>query len=383
MIGSSADSPVLSARRELSFIQVINVGQRFLVNRVQDYIQSKIVYYLMNIHVQKHSIYLCRHGESEHNVQGCIGGDSELSARGKEFSRALRVFLEKQKIPDLKVWTSQLRRSIQTAEELCVPYEQWKILNEIDAGICEEMTYEKIEETYPNEFILRDQDKYHYRYPGGEVSGNRNNVLRDESSGVLTRRSRVFCAIALDVLPRMMALDLRTEHLALSTERSYQDLVQRLEPVIMELERQGNVLVVCHQAVMRCLLAYFLDKSANDLPYLKCPLHVVLKLTPVAYGCKVEMFDLKVEAVNTHRDRPLGGRRQDVALPALLRRNSFTPLSSHDQAKRPRLFSVGNQPPRKLTSAPALTQPHLSESAELSESPVSSDARGISAVTDS
>ena len=45
--------------------------------------------------------------------------------------------------------------------------------------------------------------------------------------------------------------------------QSYQDLVQRLEPVIMELERQGNVLVICHQAVMRCLLAYFLDKSAG------------------------------------------------------------------------------------------------------------------------
>lgn len=31
----------------------------------------------------------------------------------------------------------------------------------------------------------------------------------------------------------------------------------------MELERQGNVLVICHQAVMRCLLAYFLDKNAG------------------------------------------------------------------------------------------------------------------------
>ncbi len=31
----------------------------------------------------------------------------------------------------------------------------------------------------------------------------------------------------------------------------------------MELERQENVLVVCHQAVMRCLLAYFLDKTAG------------------------------------------------------------------------------------------------------------------------
>lgn len=39
--------------------------------------------------------------------------------------------------------------------------------------------------------------------------------------------------------------------------------MQRVEPVIMELERQENVLVICHQAVMRCLLAYFLDKSAG------------------------------------------------------------------------------------------------------------------------
>ncbi|KAM9758949.1 6-phosphofructo-2-kinase/fructose-2,6-bisphosphatase 2 isoform 6-T6 [Menidia menidia] len=255
--------------KDLSLIKVINVGRRFLVNRVQDYIQSKIVYYLMNIHVHSHSIYLCRHGESNHNVEGRIGGDAELSPRGKQFAHALRDFIDEHKLSDLKVWTSQLRRTIQTAEELGVPYEQWKILNEIDAvssqssdplknsfhgGVCEEMTYEMIQETFPEEFVLRDQDKYHYRYPGGE---------------------------------------------------SYQDLVQRLEPVIMELERQGNVLVICHQAVMRCLLAYFLDKGAEDLPYMKCPLHTVLKLTPVAYGCKVEMFYLNVEAVNTHRDRPL------------------------------------------------------------------------------
>ncbi|KAF1390233.1 hypothetical protein PFLUV_G00055950 [Perca fluviatilis] len=317
----------------LSFIQVINVGRRFLVNRVQDYIQSKIVYYLMNIHVHSHSIYLCRHGESHYNVEGRIGGDSELSERGKQFSAALKGFVEEHHLSDLKVWTSQLRRTIQTAEELGVPYEQWKILNEIDAGVCEEMSYELIKETYPEEFAMRDQDKYHYRYPGGE---------------------------------------------------SYQDLVQRLEPVIMELERQGNVLVICHQAVMRCLLAYFLDKSADDLPYLKCPLHTVLKLTPVAYGCKVDMFDLKVEAVNTHRDRPLTGRdatkvstgfepgtlrfmnkvSTDAVPPAFLRRNSFTPLSSQDQIKRPRLYSMGNPPQARMSQAPALPSMQFSEVSE-------------------
>lgn len=31
------------------------------------------------------------------------------------------------------------------------------------------MTYEMIQMTFPEEFAMRDQDKYHYRYPGGEV----------------------------------------------------------------------------------------------------------------------------------------------------------------------------------------------------------------------
>ncbi|KAG8147691.1 hypothetical protein E2320_022376, partial [Naja naja] len=103
------------------------------------------------------------------------------------FARSLGQFINDQNIKDLKVWTSQMKRTIQTAEALKVPYEQWKVLNEIDAGVCEEMTYEEIQENYPLEFALRDQDKYRYRYPKGE---------------------------------------------------SYEDLVQRLEPVIMELERQ-------------------------------------------------------------------------------------------------------------------------------------------------
>ncbi|KAB5546686.1 hypothetical protein PHYPO_G00074870 [Pangasianodon hypophthalmus] len=299
--------------KERSFIQVINVGQRFLVNRVQDYIQSKIVYYLMNIHMHKHTIYLCRHGESEHNVQGLIGGDAGLSAHGKEFAIALRDFIVDHRLVDLKVWTSQLKRTIQTAEALGVPYEQWKILNEIDAGICEEMSYDMIKEKYPDEFAMRDQDKYHYRYPGGE---------------------------------------------------SYQDLVQRLEPVIMELERQGSVLVISHQAVMRCLLAYFLDVSADDLTYLRCPLHVVLKLTPVAYGCKVDMFDLNVEAVNTHRNRPLANSKHE----AVMRRNSFTPMSSQDQVKRPEVFSVGNPPCTPLPPSLSSTDvPEAQETDELDE----------------
>ncbi|XP_057711897.1 6-phosphofructo-2-kinase/fructose-2,6-bisphosphatase 3 isoform X3 [Corythoichthys intestinalis] len=232
--------------RELSFIKVIDVGRRFLVNRIQDHTQSKIVYYLMNIHVQPRTIYLCRHGESMDNLEGRLGGDAGLSPRGRQ-------------------------------------------------GLCEDMTYDEIKEKFPEEFALRDEDKYYYRYPAGE---------------------------------------------------SYQDLVQRVEPVIMELERQENVLVICHQAVMRCLLAYFLDKSADEMPYLKCPLHTVLKLTPVAYGCKVESISFNVEAVNTHRDRPEEVKKGPGSL---IRRNSVTPLTTPEtNIKKPRIDDLDEAPVQEL-----------------------------------
>lgn len=35
--------------------------------------------------------------------------------------------------------------------------------------MCEEMTYDEMKEKFPEEFVLRDEDKYYYRYPAGEV----------------------------------------------------------------------------------------------------------------------------------------------------------------------------------------------------------------------
>jgi broad specificity phosphatase PhoE len=52
------------------------------------------------------------------------------------------------------------------------------------------------QQAYPDDFANRDEDKFNYRYRGGE---------------------------------------------------SYRDVVVRLEPVIMELERQENILIIGHQ----------------------------------------------------------------------------------------------------------------------------------------
>ncbi|CAF3840962.1 unnamed protein product [Rotaria sordida] len=252
--------------KQFSFIKIFNCGERFLVHKIGGHIQSRVVYFLMNIHVTPRTIYLTRHGESELNVQQRIGGDSPLSLNGRMYADALAEYVANENIPDLIVWTSQMQRTIQTAAKINAPKEQWKALNEINAGICEGLTYLEIAHRYPEEFAARDQTKYHYRYPGGE---------------------------------------------------SYQDLVARLEPVIMELERAENVLVVCHQAVARCILAYFLNKDAVDLPYTKVPLHTVIKLTPMAYGCLMECIPLGTEAVNTHRERPKNCRSDRTISEAL------------------------------------------------------------------
>ena len=41
-----------------------------------------------------------------------------------------------------------------------------------------------------------------------------------------------------------------------------------------------------------------------ELPYLKVPLHTVIKLTPIAYGCIREDIQLGTPAVDTHRPKP-------------------------------------------------------------------------------
>ncbi|GFR58367.1 6-phosphofructo-2-kinase/fructose-2,6-bisphosphatase, partial [Elysia marginata] len=58
-------------------------------------------------------------------------------------------------------------------------------------------------------------------------------------------------------------------------------------------------------------------RISDDLPYLKVPLHTVIKLTPVAYGCRVEFDSLDIPAVDTHRERPSNVTRNRSTCEAL------------------------------------------------------------------
>lgn len=156
----------------------------------------------------------------------------------------------------MTIWTSTLKRTIQTARFLAAETAwktlEWKALDELESGLCDGMTYEEIEREYPEDFRARDDDKYNYRYRGGE---------------------------------------------------SYRDVVIRLEPIIMELERSENVIIVTHQAVVRCIFAYFNNLHQSKSPWMEVPLHTLMKLTPKAYGTQEERFPANIPAVSTWRPK--------------------------------------------------------------------------------
>jgi 6-phosphofructo-2-kinase/fructose-2,6-biphosphatase len=63
----------------------------------------------------------------------------------------------------VSVLTSTMQRTIETARYLPFPKLRWKALDEIDAGICDGLTYKEISAKLPDEFQSRRADKLRYR----------------------------------------------------------------------------------------------------------------------------------------------------------------------------------------------------------------------------
>jgi len=273
------------------YIKVYN-SKKFVIHNVRGYLPLKVVHFIMNLHTLPRTFYLSRHGQSEYNLLGKIGGDSGLSKNGEEYARRLGKFAkdvigtktitneegkESKVAKPARLWTSTLRRTKETAKYIehdaidvtwdngdknewvqCRPNEL-RNLDELYAGNCDGMTYKEIETVYPDEFAARQSDKLKYRYPRGE---------------------------------------------------SYLDVMLRLEPLAHDMERvRETLLVVAHQGILRVLLAYFTGLDRNEAPYVKIPLNHIIKLSTHAYGCDKEVICLmqKGEMLDDGQDEPPEG----------------------------------------------------------------------------
>ncbi|XP_052483557.1 6-phosphofructo-2-kinase/fructose-2,6-bisphosphatase isoform X3 [Gossypium raimondii] len=234
---------------EGSYIKMIDMasghGGQIQVNNISGYLPGRIVFFLVNTHLTPRPILLTRHGESRDNVRGRIGGDSVLSDTGEIYMKKLANFVEKRLKSErtASIWTSTLQRTILTASPIVgFPKIQWRALDEINAGVCDGMTYEEIKKNMPEEYESRKKDKLRYRYPRGE---------------------------------------------------SYLDVIQRLEPVIIELERQrAPVVVISHQAVLRALYAYFADRPLKEIPHIEVPLHTIIEIQMGVTGVQEKRYKL-------------------------------------------------------------------------------------------
>lgn len=78
----------------------------------------------------------------------------------------------------------------------------------------------------------------------------------------------------------------------------------RLLPVLTQLESETNVLIVSHQAVLRCVLGYFLNTPLDEIPYMHVPLHTIIKLTLRGYYYTMETVKMPIDCVDTNRAKP-------------------------------------------------------------------------------
>ena len=257
---------------------MIDVGRKIVSHQIRGFLSAQTVYYLLNFNLSPRQIWITRHGESMDNLNGKIGGDSDLSPNGQAYAKALAKFIKyEREMWDIRqedkarsthfpprpgdttppnpeyatrgdgksgqisksfcVWTSMLKRSIQTAQyfdEEDFEIKQMRMLDELNAGAMEGMTYEEIKTKMADEYELRKKDKLNYRYPGPGGEG-------------------------------------------------YLDIINRLRAVIVEVERMtDHVLLVGHRSIARVLLAYFKGLKRDDVADLDVPLGMLYMLEPAS-----------------------------------------------------------------------------------------------------
>jgi len=260
----------------ISYIKLFNVGRKVTMHNCSGYLTSQLGFYLSNIHITPRRIWLVRHAESVDEVHGRLGPTSgTLTARGTRYCHQLKKYLLQRRgdLPNDRSDSTAAALGVESPllvligtapvhvatcattfphtneDGLEIVAMNTSLLNELGGGDLAGVTYERMRSEYPHVWEERQKDKFRFRYPG-------------------------------------------------AGGESYADVVGRLQPIIIELERQRrSVLVISHLAVQRCLYAYFTGCPMEEkMPHLDMdPRHSVVELRPGPFGCSVERTNLESE----------------------------------------------------------------------------------------
>jgi broad specificity phosphatase PhoE/predicted kinase len=213
---------------EANYIQVDSLHNKILKFWLKDHLPhfEQLRDLLVTDYVK--NLFLVRHGQTTDNTVERIGGDAPLTDKGQEQASRLSNSFKSIRLP--YIFCSRKQRTWQTAKPICDMQSsgctliQLEEFNEIDAGVCEEMTYEEIKTQMPHVYYERLMDKYNYVYPQGE--------------GYVSMRTRIDRGVK-----KALFLSGNADH----------------------------IVIVGHRAVNRMILAHFLYRRIEDVPYIYVP----------------------------------------------------------------------------------------------------------------
>ena len=201
------------------------------------------------------TIYLIRHGETELNRMGIVQGsgiDSDLNETG--ISQAIAFFETYQHIAFDKIYTSKLRRTVQSVQEfinLNLPFEQYEGLNEISWG---------------------------------EKEGKAPNYQEDE--------------FYLEVIANWGKG--KTNIPAAPFGETPEEVAARQKPVvdiILSRPEEKTVLVAMHGRAIRILLTHLLNRPLSDMDAFE---HSNLCLYKLTYSYQEKTFQLEIANDTAH-----------------------------------------------------------------------------------
>jgi 6-phosphofructo-2-kinase/fructose-2,6-biphosphatase 4 len=131
-------------------------------------------------------------------------------------------------------------------------------MHELNPGDVDGLSPEQLKEKYPEEWARSEKDPYAHRYP------------RAESYHDLSVRCVPVVSAAFDEWRHVSSVpgwDMINLLIRMLTLPPYLLNARRLEPVILELEREpADILFIGHGSVIRCIMAYLAVRFVFRLP---------------------------------------------------------------------------------------------------------------------
>ncbi|KAH0578291.1 hypothetical protein H2248_003917 [Termitomyces sp. 'cryptogamus'] len=249
---------------------IVQVGEKIELNNIQGYLQS---------------------GQSliEHSYKA----DSDLSPAGWEYAERLKDFLLERRAKSLKergidpherklvIWTSTRRRANHTAYPFLATAQTMNALDGPPVAPSPEPT--SAISTVGKTTVTK-------------ASGASLNIKVVEKPQMLEINPGIWDGLspeqAKKYYPEDWARFLKDPYASRAPRaESYHDLSVRLDPVLIELEKeQEDLLIIGHASVIRCMLAYLIGLPASEIPAIEIARGDLIEVVPASYGVQSQAF---------------------------------------------------------------------------------------------